>query len=74
MLDDIGDVVEIVAKWLAVPVAAYLNTGLPSQDYTQSASTFVKSKQGDIDVGAMFNNFRAHPSERHGLGVRVINT
>jgi hypothetical protein len=22
----------------------------------------------------MFNNFRAHPSERHALGVRVINT
>jgi hypothetical protein len=69
MLDDIGDVVEMVAKWLAVPVAAYSNTGSPSQDYTQSASTFVKSKQGDIDVGAMFNIFRAHPSERHGLGV-----
>jgi hypothetical protein len=35
---------------------------------------FVKSKQGDIDVGAMFNNFRTHPSERHALGVRIINT
>jgi hypothetical protein len=74
MLDDIGDVVKMVTKWLAVPVAAYLNAGLPSQDYTQSASTFVKSKQGDINVGAMFNNFKAHPSERHGLGVCVINT
>jgi hypothetical protein len=74
MLDDIGDVIEMVMKWLAVPVAAYLYAGSPSQDYTQSASTFVKSKQGDIDVGATFNNFRAHPSERHGLGVRVINT
>jgi hypothetical protein len=47
---------------------------LPPLLYTQSASTFIKSKQGDINVGAMFNNFRAHPSERHGLGVRVINT
>jgi hypothetical protein len=74
MLDDIGDVVEMVTKWLAFPVAAYLNAGSPSQNYTQSASTFVKSKQGDIDVGAMFNNFRAHPSERHGLGVCVINS
>jgi hypothetical protein len=74
MLDDIGDVLEMVTKWLAVPVADYLNAGSPSQDYTQSASVFIKSKQGDIDVGAMFNNFRAHPSERHALGVRVINT
>jgi hypothetical protein len=74
MLDDIKDVVEMVTKWLAVAVATYFNAGLPSQNYTQSASTFVKSKQGDIDVGAIFNNFRAHPSERHGLGVHVINT
>jgi hypothetical protein len=71
MLDDIGDVIEMVTKWLAVLVAACLDTGSPSQDYTQSASTFVK---WDINVGAMFNNFRAHPSERHGLGVCVINT
>jgi hypothetical protein len=74
MLDDIGDVTEMVTKWLAVPVAIYLDSGSPSQDYTQSASTFVKSKQGDIDVGVMLNNFRAHPSERHGLGLQVINT
>jgi hypothetical protein len=64
----------MVAMWLAVPVAAYLDTGSPSQDYDQSASTFVKSKQGDINVGAIFNNFRAHPSKRHALGVHVINT
>ncbi len=25
-------------------------------------------------MGAMFNNVRAHLSEKHGLGVRVINT
>jgi hypothetical protein len=43
-------------------------------DYTQPACTFVKFKQGDIDVGAMFNNFRAHLSEQHGLDVHVINT
>ena len=73
MLDDIGDVIEMVTKWLSVPVAAYLDAGSPTQDYTQSASTFVKSKQGDVDVGAMFNNFPTHPLERHALGVRVIN-
>ena len=74
MLDDIGDVKEMVTKWLSVLAAAYLDAGSPPQDYTRPASSFVKSKQGDIDVGAMFNNFRAHPSERHALGVRIINT
>ena len=74
MLDDIGDVIEMVTKWLSVPVAAYLDAGSPTQDYTQSASTFAKSKQGDVDVGAMFNNVPTHPLERHALGVRVINT
>ena len=73
MLDDIGDVIEMVTKWLSVPVA-YLDAGSPTQDYTQSASSFVKSKQGDIDVEAMFNNFPTHPSERHALGVHMINT
>ncbi len=74
MLDDVGDVIEMVTQWLAVPVATYLDTSLPSQDFTQLASTFIKSKEGDIDVGAMFNNFPVHPSERHALGVHVINT
>jgi hypothetical protein len=74
MLDDIGDVKEMVAKWLSVPAAAYLNAGSPPQGYTQPASTFVKLKQGNIDVGAMFNNFQTHPLERHALGVHVINT
>jgi hypothetical protein len=74
MLDYIGDVKEMVTKWLSVPAAAYLDAGSPPQDYTQPASSFIKSKQGDIDVGAMFNNFCVHPSERHALGVRVIST
>ena len=74
MLDDIGDVKEMVIKWLAVPVAIYLNAGSPPQDYSLSAGTFIKSKQGDIDVGAMFNNFSTHPTERHTLGVHVIHT
>jgi hypothetical protein len=74
MLDDIGDVIEMVTKWLSVPVATYLDLGLPSKDYTLPASSFVKSKQGDINVGAMFNNFHTHTSERHSLGLRIINT
>jgi hypothetical protein len=74
MLNDIGDVIEMMTKWLSTPVAAYLNAGSPHQDYTQLASSFVKSKQGGIDVGAMFNNFSTHPLERHTLGVHVIHT
>jgi hypothetical protein len=73
MLDDIGDVIKMVTKWLSVPVAN-LDSGSPSEDYTQPASSFVKSKQGDIDVGVMFNNFCTHASERHSLGMQVINT
>ena len=66
MLDDVGDVMEMVTKWLSVPVATYLDAGSPSQDYTQSSSTFVKSLQGDRDVGAMFSSFRVpHPRGMH---------
>jgi hypothetical protein len=32
--DDIGDVKEMVTKWLSVPAAAYLDAGSPPQDYT----------------------------------------
>jgi hypothetical protein len=74
ILDDIWDIKEMVVKWLAIPVAVYLNSGSPPQDYSQSAGTFTKSKQGDIHVGAMFNNFCSHPTDRHALGVRIIET
>ncbi len=74
MLDDIGNVKEMVIKWLSVPMAIYLDAGSPPQDYTQPANAFVKSKQGDIDVGVMFNNFQTHPTERHALGVCMIQT
>ncbi len=33
MLNDVGDVIEMVTTWLAVPVATYLDSGSPSQDY-----------------------------------------
>ncbi len=74
MLDNIGDVIEMVTKWLSVPVATYLDLGSPSKDYSRPTSSFVKSKQGDIDVGVMFNNFCTHTSERHSLGLQIINT
>jgi hypothetical protein len=60
MLDYIGDVIEMVTKWLSVPVATYLDSGSPSEDYTQPASSFVKSphpsvrsllKIGTFDLG-----------------------
>jgi hypothetical protein len=41
MLDDIGDVKEMVTKWLSNPAAAYLNVGSPPQDYAQPASNFI---------------------------------
>ena len=34
MLDDIGDVKEMVTKWLSVSAATYLDAGSPPQDYT----------------------------------------
>jgi hypothetical protein len=68
MLGDIGDIIEMVTKWLAVLVADYFDSGLPLHDYTLSTSAFIKSKQGNIDVGAMFNNFHVHLSERHCIG------
>jgi hypothetical protein len=65
MLPTLGDVEEHVAKWLAMPVAQYLEMGSPPQDYSQPASTFTKSIQGDVDVGQHFHNFIAHAKERH---------
>jgi hypothetical protein len=42
MLDDIGDVVKMVTKWLAVPVTNYLDSGSPSQDYTHQQASLSK--------------------------------
>ena len=74
MVNDIGDVKEMVVKWLAIPVAVYLNSGSPLHGYSQSAVTFTKSKQGGIDVVAIFNHFCSHPTEKHALGVHVKET
>ena len=46
MLLDLGDVEEHVAKWLAVPVAQYLEMGSPPQDYSQPAGTFYQVHPG----------------------------
>ena len=74
ILGDFGDLQEITVKWLSVPVDTYLKMGSPDQDYTQEATTFIKSWQIDIDVGQQFNNFAAHYKDRPYLGVRMIDT
>ena len=74
MLDDAGDLIELVVKWLTVPISQYMEEGSPPQDYTLPGSIFIKSKQGDVDVGGMFHNFRAHAKEQANLGVQWIET
>ena len=71
---DFGDLQEITVKWLSVPVDNYLKMGSPDQDYTQEATTFIKSWHVDIDVGQQFNNFAAHHKDRPYLGVRMFDT
>lgn len=74
ILGNFGDLEETVVKWLAVPVAIYLQMGSPDQDYSRDASNFIKSWQADIDIGQQFNNFAAHHEDRPDLGVRMIDT
>ena len=64
----------MVVKWLSIPVGDYLVQSSPLMDYTQDTIHFIKTFQGDVDVGAMFNIFVFHESERHSLGVRFIHT
>ena len=69
------DVVDIVVKRLSILVGNYLDQRSPVRvDYTQDADLFIKTFQGDEDVGTMFNNFVTHESERHSLGVRFVHT
>ena len=55
-------------------VSEYLWLGSPVIDYTQDTSCFIKTKQGDINVGQHFNNYYVHPRDKHTLGVRYIYT
>ena len=72
MLPTVSDAEDQVVKWLSVPVAEYLRLGCPTQDYTQETNHFVKSTQGDIDIGKCFNNFRVHPDDQAAMGVRYV--
>ncbi len=74
MLPTAQDAEDQVVKWLPMSVKEYLQLSSPIIDYTQETSTYIKSTQGDIDVGQHFNNFRVHPSDQHTLGVRYNYT
>jgi len=75
MLPTPSDAEDQVVKWLSLKVGEYLQRGSPSEDYlSRDASGFIKTKQGDIDVGQHFNNFRVHPKDHQHLGVRFIYT
>ena len=75
MLPTASDAEDQVVKWLSLKVGEYLQLDSPSEDYlSQDASGFIKTKQGDIDVGQHFNNFRVHPKDHQHLGVRFIHT
>ncbi len=74
MLPDSGDGEDLVIKWLLCSVYVYLQQGSSDMDYSQDSSKFIKSKQGDIDVGQHFNNFRAHKEDQPYLGIWFIHT
>ena len=74
MLPTSRDAEELVVRWLDVPVGIYLKAGSPQVSYTQPGSHYIKSKQGDIDVGQHFSNFMANERDRPYLGVRHIAT
>ena len=74
MLPSFQSAADLVVQWLPVPVREYLDQGSPLVDYTQSATSFIKTYLRDVDVGAIFNNIAAHFSECHSLGVRYIHT
>ena len=74
MLPTALDAEDQVVKWLPMTVSEYLQQGSPQVDYTHLVNTFIKSTQGDIDVGQHFNNFRIHPTDQHTLGLRFTYT
>jgi len=74
MLPTALDAEDQVIKWLDIPLGEYLECGSPIMDYTRDPSVFIKTKQGDIDVGQHFNNFRAHGCDQPSLGVRYMHT
>ena len=69
ILDGVLGVENQVVKWLDTPVREYLLNGSPVMDYTRKLDCFIKTKQGDIDVGQHFNNARAYPVNRPPLGL-----
>ena len=74
MLPNAGDAEDLVVKWLVNPAGHHLKAGSPDVDYTQEASLYVKTKQGDIDVGQHFSNFMANKVDQPYLGVQYVAT
>ena len=73
-LPEFLDVENLVVKWLPMTLGDYLEMGSPSQDYSHDPKSFIKSDQGDIDVGEHFHNFRTHIDERPFVGARLYKT
>ena len=63
------DVEDQVLKWLTMSARQYLQQGSPVIDYSQEVSTYIKTTQGDIDIGQHFKKFRLHPIDQPTLGV-----
>ena len=63
------DAEDQVIKWLTVLVREYLQQGSLVIDYTQEVSTYIKTTQGDIDIGQHFKKIRLHPIDQPTLGV-----
>ena len=61
-----------MVKWPVLLVKAYLNAGSPLVKYT-CGGKYMKTEEGDIDVGQHFNNFLAHPEDQPYLGVWVVH-
>ena len=51
------DATDMVVKSLSIPVGDYLEQGSTVMKYTQDVGRFIKTFQGDVDLGVMFNNF-----------------
>jgi hypothetical protein len=74
MLLTIGDIGNLVVKWLACVVLAYLLAQSPAIDHTQDKDVYTKSYQFDVDAKKSFHNNPLHPRECHTQGVVVYHT
>ncbi len=64
----------MVVKWLPMQFKEYLELGSLLIDFSQEGQVFIPTVLGNIDVGEIVHNFKAHKSDRSSLGASVINT